>query len=113
MKRLPKAYSREKRKAQVLMQFGVWRDNGDTEPKTMYRIARALAMTPQKRITDMLLELVMEGKLTVEERDQSGRYITRFYALAHGADIITRNVLRRKITVSKRGVAVGQLELSL
>lgn len=111
MKRLPKAYSRDKRKRQVIGQFCVWHDNGDAEPKTMYRIARALAMTPNQRIHKMLLEMVMDGTLTVEERDQSGRYTTRFYSLSQSREHYHEKFLRRKITVSKRGVAVGQLEM--
>jgi len=92
------------------MQFKVWIDNGDHEPKTMYRIAKALGMTPNTRIYSMLNELVVEGYLTVEERDQSGRWTTKFYYPVVST-LITEKYLRRKITVSKRGVSVGQLEM--
>jgi hypothetical protein len=93
------------------MQFSVWQGNGDTEPKTMQRIAKALGLVPSYKVTQILLEMEEEGKLVTEMRDQSGRWTTRFYALAPDADIIASNILRRKITVSKRGVAVGQLEI--
>lgn len=110
MKRLPRAYSREKRKQQIMMQFAVWQEKGDTEPKTMYRIARALGMIPAQKITDMLLELVDEGKLGFVEREKSGRWTARGY-YSNVKTLITEKSLRRTITVKKRGVAVGQLGL--
>ena len=112
MKRLPKAYSREKRKEQIRLQFKVWIDNNDYEPKTMYRIARALGMTPSVKIYSMLNELILEGYLTVEERDQSGRWTTKFYYPVLSG-LITEKFSRRHITLRKRGVAVGQLEMAL
>ena len=112
MKKLPRAYSRDKRKAQVLMQFGVWHGNGDTEPKTMQRIAKALGLVPSYKVTKILLEMEIEGKLVTEMRDQSGRWTTRFYSLVGGADIITRNS-KRRIVVKHKGVVSAQLELAL
>lgn len=110
MKKIPRAYSREKRKDQIMGQFAIWQHNGDDEPKTMYRIARALGMIPAQKITDMLLELVDEGKLAFVEREKSGRWTARgYYSLV--ATLITEKYLRRKITVSKRGAVVGQLEM--
>ena len=110
MKRLPRAYKRSERKAQVLSQFGVWQANGDHEPKTMNRIAKALGMTPQQHVTDMLLELVNEGKLAFVEREKSGRWTARAY-YSTTKTLITEKSLRREIPVKKRGVAVGQLGL--
>ena len=110
MKRLPRAYSREKRKDQIMGQFAIWQHNGDEEPKTMYRIARALGMIPAQKITDMLLELVEEGKLAFVEREKSGRWTARgYYSVVR--PLIAEKYLRRTITVKKRGVAVGQLGL--
>jgi len=110
MARKPRAYSRAKRKEQILNQFRVWIENGDTEPKTMNRVARALDMIPAQTVTNMLLELELEGYLTCEMRDQSGRWTTRFYY-----PVIPRLIMekysRRHITLRKRGVAVGQLEM--
>lgn len=94
------------------MQFRIWHGNGDTEPKTMYRIAKALGMTPNTRIYSMLDELIVDGKLTCETRDQSGRWTTRFYALVGGADIITRNS-KRSVNVKHKGVVSAQLEMAL
>ena len=112
MKKLPRAYSREKRKEQIIGQFAIWQSKGDEEPKTMNRIAKALGMIPAHTITKMLLELVDEGKLAFVEREKSGRWTARgYYSVVR--TLITEKFLRRKITVSKRGVAVGQLELSL
>jgi hypothetical protein len=110
MKRLPKAYSREKRKDQIKLQFRVWIDNGDTEPKTMYRIARALGMTPSVKIYAMLDELIVDGYLTMESRDQSGRWTTRFYYPVV-TTLITEKYGKRRINVKRKGVVSGQLEM--
>ena len=110
MKRLPRAYSKEKRKEQVLMQFGVWQANGDAEPKTMNRIAKALGMTPQQRVTDMLLELVDEGKLAFVEREKSGRWTARAY-YSTTKTLITEKYGKRRVSVKRRGEVVGSLEV--
>lgn len=112
MKRLPKAYSREKRKEQIKLQFRGWHENGDTEPKTMYRIAKALGMTPNARIYSMLDELIVDGYLTMESRDQSGRWTTKFYYPVI-ATLITEKWAKRRIVVKHRGVISGQLEMAL
>lgn len=112
MKRKPRQYPRAKRKEQVIGQFCVWRDNGDTEPKTMQRIAKALDLVPSYKVTQLLLEMETEGKLTTEMRDQSGRWTTRFYSLVNGAGIITRDS-KRRIIVKHRGAEVGQVELAI
>ena len=91
-------------------QFAIWQSNGDTELKTMNRIAKALGMTPSPHVRDMLLELVADGKLAFEEREKSGRWTARgYYPVV--TPLITEKSLRRTITVKKRGVAVGQLGL--
>lgn len=110
MKRKPKAYSREKRKEQIVNQFRYWYSKGDDQPKTLNRIAKVLELEPTQHLRDILTEMELEGKLKVEIRDQSGRWTTRFYLLAD-LTLITEKSLRRKITVQKRGVAVGQLEM--
>jgi predicted ArsR family transcriptional regulator len=92
------------------MQFTVWANNGDRQPKTMPRIAKALNMTPQQRIHELLQEMVEAGDLTVEERDQSGRWTTKFYLLVESR-IITEKYSRRHISVKRKGVPVGQLEM--
>lgn len=91
-------------------QFAIWNGNNDTEPKTMYRVSRALGMIPSQKFTTMLLELVDEGKLGFVEREKSGRWTARgYYPVV--SRIITEKSLRRSITLRKRGVAVGQLEM--
>lgn len=110
MKRLPRQYSREKRKEQIRLQFSVWHRNGDTEPKTMNRIAKALGMIPSPHVRDLLLEMEKDGDMTVEWRDQKGRYTTRFYLLKEKR-LITEKFSRRHISVRSRGVAIGQLEM--
>jgi len=110
MKKLPRQYSRDKRKEQIRMQFSVWHRNGDAEPKTMNRIAKTLGMIPSQNIQDMLLEMVEAGDLTVEQRDRRGRWTTKFYLLVEKR-LITEKYSRRHISVKSRGVAVGQLEM--
>lgn len=107
-----KAFTRAERKEQIMGQFAIWQGNQDTEPKTMNRIAKALGMTPQSQITDMLLELVEEGQLAFVEREKSGRWTARAYYSPFEL-LSRRNTVRRSITLRKRGVAVGQLELAL
>lgn len=109
-RRQQKSFSRDERKAQIMGMFAIWQNNEDTEPKTMYRIARSLGMSPDQNITDMLLELVADGKLAFVEREKSGRWTARgYYPIV--STLITEKSLRRRITVQKRGVAVGQLEM--
>jgi hypothetical protein len=111
MKRLPKAYSRAKRKEQVLRQFAVWRGNGDTEPKTMYRIARALGMSPAQTFTDILAEMVLEGSLIYEVRDRKGRWTTRFFQVNQAFEHYHEKYGKRRIVIKHRGVISGQMEL--
>jgi len=112
MKRLPRAYSREKRKEQIIGQFAIWHTNGDDEPKTMNRIAKALGMIPSTAINDMLLELVDEGKLGFVAREKSGRWTARGYYPVIKR-LITEKYGKRRIVVKQRGAVVGQMELGL
>lgn len=104
-----KSFSRDQRKGQVLLQFGVWNRNGDTEPKTMNRIAKALGMSPSSAVTEMLLELVDEGKLAFVEREKSGRWTARAY-YSTVKSIITEKYGKRRINVKSRGQVVGTLK---
>jgi len=113
MKRLPKAYSRAKRKEQVMRQFSIWINNGDATSKTMYRIARALGMSPTKHVQDILLEMVTEGSLTCEARDQKGRWTTRFFQVNQTSEHYHEKYGKRRIIVKHKGVISGQLELPL
>lgn len=113
MKRKPRQYSREKRKEQVLGQFGIWYSNGDTSPKTMQRIARALDLVPSYKVTQLLLEMETEGKLVSEMRDQSGRWTTRFFNVTPAFIHYHEKYGKRRIVVKRRGVETGQLELAL
>lgn len=112
MKKIPRSYSREKRKQQIMGQFAIWQEKGDTEPKTMNRIARALGMIPSTAIRDMLLELVDEGKLAFVEREKSGRWTARGY-YSTVKNLITEKYGKRRIVVKHKGVISGQLEMAL
>ena len=110
MKRKPKAYRRSVRKQQVIKQLMIWRENGYAIEATSYRLAKALEMNASPHFIDILNELVEEGALKAEIREQPGRYPTKFYSLGD-AHIITSKFSRRHISVKSRGVAVGQLEM--
>ena len=109
MVKKPRQYSRQKRKEQVVAQFNVWHINGDDEPKTMHKIARALGMIPSSKFNEILLEMEAEGLLETEWRDKSGRWTARHYSVIKL--LIREKFFRREIKVNKRGVAVGQLEM--
>lgn len=107
-----KAFSRAERKEQIMGQFAIWEHNKDTEPKTMNRIAKALGMSPAQNITDMLLELVADGKLGFVEREKSGRWTARdYYSVVR--ILITEKWGKRRIIVKHKGQLVGQMELGL
>jgi len=110
MKRKPRQYSREKRKEQVLGQFAVWYSKGDTEPKTMQRIARALDLVPSTKFRDLLLEMEAQGLLTVQIREKSGRWAARtYYPVVE--TLITEKYGRRRIVVKRRGMIADNLEV--
>ena len=105
-----KAFPRAERKEQIMGQFAIWERNKDTEPKTMNRIAKALGMSPAQTVTDMLLELVAEGKLGFTERAASGRWTGRDY-YSNVRTLITEKYGKRRVSVKRRGQVVGSLEV--
>lgn len=109
MKYPQKAFSREKRKEQVIGQFAIWYSKGDDEPKTMHRIARALGLTPSTKFRELLNEMVMEGKMTMERRDKSGRWTGNVYLVIK--TLITEKSLKRRITVKQHGKVTATLEV--
>lgn len=113
MVKKPKAYKRSKRKEQIIKQFRIWYENGYASEATSYKLAQALELTPQQRFRDLLNEMVLEGDLTVTERDQSGRYTTRFYSLSPSLISYHEKYGKRRIIVKHKGVERGQLELPL
>lgn len=105
-----RAYKRSQRKQQVLLQLRIWHENGYATQATSYKLAKALDMRPTQTFRDILNEMVAEGDLLCVEARPSGRFPTKFYLLAisptyHGV------IHRRRVSVKKRGVAVGQLEM--
>lgn len=107
MKKVKRYYSREKRKEHIIGQFNIWHHNGDDQPKTMQRIARALGMIPSMHFKNILDEMVMEGKMTVERRDKSGRWTGNYYLVIKS--LITEKYGKRRITVKRRGTVVDSL----
>lgn len=105
-----RAYRRSARKQQVIKQLMIWRENGYAMEATSHKLAKALEMRRSQHLVDILNEMVEEGDLRVEVREQPGRYPTKFYSLSE-ARVLSRVISRRHIAVRSRGVAVGQLEM--
>lgn len=105
-----RAYRRAERKRQVVKQLAIWFENGYATDATSYKLAKALDMRPSQKFSDILNEMVAEGTLKAEVREQPGRYPTKFYSLSD-VHALSRVISRRHIAVKSRGVAVGQLEM--
>ena len=110
MVKVVRAYKRSVRKQQVIKQLKIWYQNGYAKEVTSYRLAKALDVRPSQKFRDILNEMVAEGDLECFEREQSGRFTTRFYLLAE-KHLITEKFSRRHISVKSRGQAVGRLEM--
>ena len=113
MKRKPKSYRREKRKEQIMNQFKIWYQKREPVLCTAYRIAKALDMTVQKPLYEMLEELVQEGKLTCHKGDQSGRWPTNFYAINPTSEHYHEKFSSRRIVIKRNGKPAGQLEMAI
>lgn len=78
-----KALKRDDRKNQVVLQFAIWIQNDRAEHwATSYEIARALNVSASTHFRKILDEMVNDGLLVAEYRQQSGRWDARFYMLA-------------------------------
>ena len=105
-----RAYRRAARKQQILKQLRIWHENGYATEATSYKLAKALDMRVTTAFIGILKEMVAEGDLIAVEREQPGRWVTKFYLLAT-SPLITEKYSRRHISVKSRGVNVGQLEM--
>lgn len=105
-----KAYRRAKRKEQVVNTLLILHQHENQTEATSYGLAKRLNIEPTQRFRDMLNEMVAEGDLHFVDRDQSGRFRTRFYLLTE-KHLITEKFARRKISVVKRGAVVAQMEM--
>lgn len=112
MVRVPRAYSRGKRKQQVIKQLQIWYHNMYSNGATSYRLAKALDMRPSPHFRDILNEMVVEGDLVAVGIEKPGRWTTRMYLLAE-KHLITEKYFRRHISVKSRGRAVGQLDMGI
>lgn len=110
MKRKPKAYKREQRKEQVILQLRIWLQNGHAKEATSYKLARALELEPSPHFRGILNEMVTEGKLYCIQRAQSGRYGTFFYLLVDKASY-HGEIKKRRINITCKGVVAAQLEM--
>ena|SRR3990172_3840123 len=108
--RVPKAYSRSKRKAQILNTFKIWAQHNDLEPKPISKVANAIDMRRSPHLRDILMEMAEAGDLVQGWRDEEGKLGAFVYLLAE-KHLITEKFSRRHISVKSRGVAVGQLEM--
>ena len=109
MRRKLKAFSRDERKLQVKTQFAIWIQNGEEEWATLYRIARALGMSPAGSFQHILDEMVTSGILIKQAFDNPGKWETFKYTLTPGT--FQRPTRRMLLRVS--GKVVDQLELPL
>lgn len=104
-----KSFPRSERKKQVIGQFNIWHANGDTQPKTMGRIARALDLTPSPHFRDILLEMESEGILNANPRGDDGKFTVRHYSLIK--TLITEKYGKRRVSVKRKGEVIGTLEV--
>lgn len=110
MTKEPRAYRRSVRKKQIIKILRDWKQMDYATEATSYQLADALDLRPTQRLRDLLNEMVAEGLLQVVERDQSGRWTTKFYLLHETASYHGETRVRQ-IPLKSRGVAVGQLEM--
>jgi len=110
MVRRQRAYRRSVRKQQIIKQLQIWYHNGFAKEATSHKLAKALDVQPSSHFIGILKEMVSEGDLLVVEREQPGRWVTHFYLLTEKR-LITEKYSKRSISVKKRGVSVGQLEM--
>lgn len=108
-----KNYSKSERKQQIIASFQIRAEHGKPNEATKYGIARALDVTPSQHLETILKEMVAEGTLSVQERDQRGRWTTRFYSLTNPVVSYHEKYGRRRILVKQRGRVAGQLEMAL
>jgi len=109
MRRKLKAYSRAERKLQVKTQFAIWIQNGEEEWATLYRIARALDMSPAGTFQRILDEMVFEGTLVKQAFANPGKWQTFKYTLTPG----TFQRPTRRMLLKVGGQVKDQLELPL
>lgn len=105
-----RAYRRSARKQQIIKTLQIWRENGYATEATSYKLAKALDMVVSANFIGILKEMVKDGDLQVVEREQPGRWVTKFYSLSqvgHYHELFSR----RHISVKRRGVVVGQMEM--
>ena len=105
-------FKRSQQKARIVRQFALWAENGQHHEATLNQIAKALELAPGNYLSDILDEMVEEGELTVENREQPGRWTTRFFAICE-TGTLHRQKFFRTVKVKVRGVAAGQLEMAL
>lgn len=108
--RVPKAYSRSKRKMQILNTFKIWAQHNDLEPKAITTIGNAIGMRSSPHLRDILFEMANDDDLQQFWRDEEGKLGAYVFLLAE-KHIITEKYSRRHISVKSRGQAVGQLEM--
>lgn len=112
MGRLPrpqKSFSRSKRKMQILNTFKIWAQHEDFEPKPISKVANALNMRPSPHLRDILREMAEAGELVESWRDEEGSLGAYVFTLPR--DTYHEKFSRRHISLKKRGVVVGQLEM--
>jgi hypothetical protein len=105
-----RAYRRSARKQQVIKQLRIWHDNGYAKQASSSRLAKALDMRHSQHLLNILYEMVDEGDLEMVYVEKPGRWPGHEFLLAESR-LITKKFSRRHISLKKRGVVVGQLEM--
>lgn len=110
MVKVQRSYRRAQRKQQIITLLKIWKQSGYAESATSYKIAKGLGMRPQQAILRLLYEMVDEGDLHKELVQRPGRWEGYEFLLTE-KHVITEKFSRRHISLKKRGVVVGQLEM--
>lgn len=102
--------SRAGRKNQILMQMSIRYKNGLGNGCTCATISRALGLQPSTYMRQLLAELVVEGRLGIQDTVSKGRWPGYWYFLR--PDMLNEiNKKSRKVPVKVMGKVEGQLTL--
>ena len=105
-------FRRVEHKARIVKLLALWAEQSERNSATLNQIAKALEMSPSTYLSEILDEMVNEGELVVVEKDQPGRWTTRFFAICETGTLHRQKFFRR-VAVKIKGQNVGQLEMAI
>lgn len=103
-----KNFSRVEQKARIADAMLNAIAHGENNEFTMYRIAKILDMKPDQRITNLMLEMVDAGDLTVAVKTHRQNHWKRVFSLV---DTDMQFIPVRTVKINVRGEQKGQLSL--